>query len=583
MKKCLLGLAALCCMQALHAQTKNFDLYVIAEGNFGTPNGDVYRASRTSPTSLTAAGPFYQTANSTAGIDVLQDFERFGNKAVLCGKGAAATKLAIVQYPSFDSIKTFTTTGGIQCAGKANNNKGYLSPANGGLLLLDLTTNTLIPVNDPSSMLSSYASYMVQANGFMYVAIGSKLVKVDTATSTATATLLPNIGAIAGMEYDAVNNCIWLLGKVSGTSALVKLEPANSDLLQPAVVLTGVNNAAQLRLAQQKLYFLSGKSVHIYNIAAPNIPTTPVYTSLLNGGSFSFAYGKSFTVDPATGDFAMASATNFASPSIYEVVDGTTFQRLDSGSVNGRIANELILHTYGVPQPDTLPLPDVFAECGTTLTPPVAHANGNTITGTTTDPLSYNQQGNFTVTWTFINGYDTAVHTQQVIIDDTTAPVPNLATLPALQGNCPYTLTPPVASDNCAGNLTGATDSLVFTVAGSYTITWRYNDGNGNTSSQTQQLTVACPTGIAAAEKGLPFALYPNPATDAVTLRLTGDASYAGYRIVLSDMLGRTVSEQPVKGIESHIDLSRCEAGLYFITLKKAGAQQGKAQKIVVQ
>jgi len=583
MKKCLLGIAAFCCMQTLVAQTKNFDLYVVAEGNFGTPNGDVYKVSRISPAALMTSGPLYQTANSTVGIDVLQDFEVFGDKAVLCGKGAAPVKLAIAGYPSFDSVRTFTTIGGIQCVGKASNTKGYLSPANGGLLQLDLNSNTLNPVNDPSSMLSSYASYMVQANGFMYVAIGSKLVKVDTTTSTATATLLPNIGAIAGMEYDAANSCIWLLGKVSGTSALVRLEPANSDLLQPPIVLTGVSNAAQLRLAQQKLYFLSGKNVHIYNIAAPNIPTTPVYTSLLSGSSFSFAYGKSFAVDPATGDFALASATNFASPSIYEVVDGTTFQRLDSGSVNGRIANELILHTYSMPQPDTLPLPAVYAECSTTLTPPIAHANGNTITGTTTDPLSYDQQGTFTVTWTFINGYDTAVHSQHVIIDDTTAPVPNLATLPAVQGNCPYTLTPPVASDNCAGNLTGATDSLVFTVGGSYTITWRYDDGHGNTATQTQQLTVDCTTGIPDIAAALPFALYPNPAEDEVILRLEGNTSYAGYRIVLSDMLGRSFGEQAVNAAENRIDLSRCPAGIYFIALRKAGTQQGKAQKIVVR
>ncbi|WP_118973015.1 T9SS type A sorting domain-containing protein [Taibaiella koreensis] len=583
MKKCLLGIAALCCAQALTAQTKNFDLYVIAEGNFGTPNGDVYKVSRTSPASINASGPLYQTANSTVGIDVLQDFEVFGNKAVLCGKGAAPVKLAIAAYPSFDSIKTFTTIGGIQCVGKASDTKGYISPANGGLQLLDLTSNSLSPVNDPSSLIGSYASYMVQANGFMYVAMNNRLIKVDTLTSTATAAILPNIGAIAGMQYDAVSNCIWLLGKVSGTSALVKLEPANGDLLQPPVMLTGVSNAAQLRLSQQKLYFLSGKSVHIYNIAAPVIPTTAVYTSQLSGSTFSFAYGKSFTVDPATGDFALASATNFASPSIYEVVDGATFQRLDSGSVNGRIANELILRTYGVPQPDTLPLPNVYAACDTTLTPPVAHAGGNVITGITTDPLSYDQQGDYTVTWTFINGYDTAVHTQLVIIDDTTAPIPAIATLPALQGNCPYTLIPPVAADNCAGAITGTTDSLLFTTAGSYTVTWRYNDGHGNTSTQTQQLTVQCTTGIDDKDAPLPFALYPNPARAAVTLHLSAGGRYVNCEMVLSDVLGRTIGVQPIKAGDNRISLANCMPGIYFIALKKDGVQQGQTQKIVVQ
>lgn len=582
MKKCLLGIAALCCVHTLAAQTKNFDLYVVAEGNFGTPNGDVYKVSRTSATSLTASGPLYQTANSFAGIDVLQDFEIFGNRAVLCGKGADALKLVIAEFPSFDSVKTFTNIGGIQCLGKASNTKGYLNPANGGLRLLDLSTNTLSPVNDPSSLVGTTASYMVQANGFMYVAMGSRLIKVDTVSSTATSAIVPNIGSIAGMQYDATNSCIWLLGKVSGTSALVRLDPSN-DQMQAPIILTGVTNAAQLRLSQQKLYFLSGKNVHIYNIASPNIPTTAVYTSQLSGGSFSFAYGKSFAVDPTNGDFALASATNFASPSIYEVVDGTTFQVMDTGSVNGRIANELILSTYRMPQPDSLPLPVVRAACDTILTAPVAHAGSVIITGTTTDPVSYNQQGTYTVTWTFVNGYDTATHTQQVIIDDTTAPVPSIAGLPALQGNCPYTLAPPVADDNCAGIVTGTTDSLVIRSGGIYTITWHYSDGHGNTSSQTQQLTVDCTTGIGSPEASTAFSLYPNPASTEATIQLGSQVRYQEYEIVLSDILGKTISSQAAKAMSSRIDLSRCTPGIYFIALKKNGRRQGPAQKIVVR
>lgn len=582
MKKCLLGIAALCCVHTLTAQTKNFDLYVVAEGNFGTPNGDVYKVSRTSATSLTASGPLYQTANSFAGIDVLQDFEIFGNRAVLCGKGADAIKLVIAEFPSFDSVKTFTNIGGIQCVGKASNTKGYLNPANGGLRLLDLITNTLSPVSDPSSLIGTTASYMLQANGFMYVAMGSRLIKVDTVSSTATNAIVPNIGSIAGMQYDPVNSCIWLLGKVSGTSALVKLDPTN-DQMQAPIILTGVTNAAQLRLYQQKLYFLSGKSVHIYNITSPNIPTTPVYTSQLSGSSFSFAYGKSFAVDPATGDFALASATNFASPSIYEVVDGTTFQVMDTGSVNGRIANELILSTYRVPQPDTLPLPVVRAACDTTLTAPVAHAGSVIITGTTTDPVSYNQQGTYTVTWTFVNGYDTATHTQQVIINDTTAPVPAIANLPALQGNCPYTLIPPAANDNCAGALTGITDSLVIKKGGVYTITWHYSDGHGNISSQTQQLTVDCTTDIGRTEAAAAFSMYPNPASTEVTIQLGSQGRYQGYEIVLTDMLGKTISRHNVQSMTNRIALSSCTPGIYFIALKKDGLQQGPAQKIVVR
>ena len=585
MKKLLLGLAALCSVQFLAAQNKTFDLYVVAEGNFGTPNGDVYKASRTDSLTLTTSGALYQTANGTTGIDVLQDFEVFGNKAVLCGKGSNPVKLAITTYPGFDSLKTFTTIGGIQCAGKASNTKGYLSMATGSTLQqLDLNTYTLTPVTDPSSMLSSYASYMTQANGFMYVAIGSKIVKVDTATNTATATLLPGIGSIAGMQYDAANNCIWLLGKVTGTSVLVKLEPTNSDLLNTPIVLTGVTNAAQLRLALNKLYFLSGKNVHIYNIASPNLPTTAAYTSNLSGSTFSFAYGKSFAVDPTTGDFALASATNFASPSIYEVVDGTTFQVIDTGSVGGRIANELMLRTYNTPIPDTLPLPDVYAQCSTTLTAPTATAGTTTITGITADPITYNQQGNYTVTWLFVNGYDTVSQVQQVIIDDTIAPVPLVATLPPLQGNCPYTLTSPLALDNCSGNITATTDSLQFTVAGTYTIHWQYTDSAGNIAQQSQQLTVNCPTGITERDNEAKlFTLYPNPAQREVNLRLEGSLLQQRYSIRICNAIGQIMVQLPVTGSDTRISLKGYAAGAYSIQVTKNGLPAGKVQQLIIR
>jgi hypothetical protein len=585
MKKLLLGLAALCSVQFLAAQNKTFDLYVVSEGNFGTPNGDVYKASRTDSLTLITSGALYQTANGTTGIDVLQDFEIFGNKAVLCGKGSHPVKLAITTYPGFDSLKTFTTIGGIQCAGKASNTKAYLSMATGSTLQqLDLNTYTLTPVSDPTSMLSSYASYMTQANGFMYVAIGSKLVKVDTATNTATATLLPGIGTIAGMQYDAFNSCIWLLGKVSGTSVLVKLEPGSNDLMNTPIVLTGITNATQLRLALNKLYFLSGKNVHIYHIASPNIPATAAYTSNLGGSSFSFAYGKSFAVDPATGDFALASATNFASPSIYEVVDGTTFQVIDTGSVGGRIANELILHTYHTPVPDTLPLPDVYAQCSATLTAPTATAGATTVTGITADPVTYNQQGNYTVTWLFVNGYDTVSQVQQVIIDDTIAPAPLVAALPPLQGDCPYTLSPPLALDNCSGNITATTDSLQFTVAGAYTIQWQYTDSAGNTTQQSQQLTVNCPTGIAQPGGSAQlFTLYPNPAYKEVSLRLEGVLLRQGYSISICNALGQLIAHHPVTGNDTRISLKGYAAGAYTIRIIKDGLPAGKVQQLIVR
>lgn len=584
MKRFLLIVATLCSTQLLTAQTKPFDLYVVAEGNFGSPNGDVFKVARTDSATITASSGLYQTANTSSGIDVLQDFGIFGDKAIFCGKGGSSNpiRIAITSFPSFDTLKIFTG-GGVQCLGKASNTKGYISMATGNAIQqIDLINNTLIPVTDPGAHISSYASYMTQANGFMYVTMGAKIIKIDTLTNTTTGSILPGIGSIAGMEYDVTNDCIWILGKVSGTSVLVKMEPSNNDLQQAPIILTGITNAAYLRLAKNKLYFLSGKDVHMYNIAAPNIPTAALYTSTLPGNAYSFAYGKSFYADPVTGDFAMTTAGNFAEPSRYEIVDGNNFQLIDSGHVTGRIANELILHTYNKPVPDSITLPDVYAPCAVTLSAPTATVDDASITATTNDSLSYSTQGNFTVTWTYTNGYSIITQTQHVTIEDTIAPVPDVEVLPNLQVNCPYTLAPPTASDNCSGGVTATTDSLNFTTGGSYNINWNYADAYGNVTTQVQHLVVSCPTSIDEMNTS-GMLLYPNPALGTVQISFGKELPVHGYSIALYNVLGKRILHQFVSGAKQNIPLAELSHGIYYVSILKNGTKTGMVQKLIVQ
>lgn len=588
MKKFLFLAAAVCSFQWAQAQVKNFNLHIVAEGNFGTPNGDVYKVSKTgsSPTTSTE-GPLYQIANATVGIDVLQDFEIFGDKAILCGKGTNPLKMAITTFPGFDTIATFNNTvfgAGIQCMGKASNHKAYVSRATGAnpVSLVDLTNNTISPVTDPGGALSSYASYMVPANGYMYIAIGSKIVKVDTATNSVTSTIQPGIGAIAGMEYDAVRNCIWLLGKVSNVSTIVKMEPANSDLLNAPITLTGISNAKLLRYGANKLYFVSGLSIHAYSITSPVLPTTAVYTTTLPGNSFSIFYGKAFGVDPVSGDFAIAAVGNYAVPSMYEVIDGTTYQRIDSGSVEGHIANELILHTWMyTPGWDTTALPHIYAACDTTLTAPVAIYDLNVnVTATTTDPISYNTPGSYTVNWTYTSGSNTISQQQQVTIQDTVAPVPVNDTLPQLQGNCPFVLTAPEATDNCGGTLAATTDTLTYTQAGNYTITWTYTDASGNSSTQTQQLQVIC-GGTSVNDAVLAATrIYPNPATD--NLHISLNQNGGSYTLRLTDMLGKQWLTQKAEGKEISVPVAQLPQGVYVLHISRNGSTETLTQKVII-
>jgi hypothetical protein len=99
---------------------------------------------------------------------------------------------------------------------------------------------------------------------------------------------------------------------------------------------------------------------------------------------------------------------------------------------------------------------------------------------------------------------NTATCSFLVTVQDTTAPLPDLATLPTITGQFSATITTATtATDNCSSAIVGTTsDLLSYTAPGTYTVTWTYNDGNGNSSTQTQivvvgqQLTALGPTQV---------------------------------------------------------------------------------------
>ncbi|UUF13557.1 MULTISPECIES: T9SS type A sorting domain-containing protein [Flavobacterium] len=102
--------------------------------------------------------------------------------------------------------------------------------------------------------------------------------------------------------------------------------------------------------------------------------------------------------------------------------------------------------------------------------------------------------GTYSVTITDANG---CLLTQTITIittPDATAPVPTVASLPEISNYCAVSASDiaiPTATDNCAGILNGTTtDPLSYNAVGTYVITWKYDDGNGNITTQPQTVKV---------------------------------------------------------------------------------------------
>ncbi|WP_418513512.1 HYR domain-containing protein [Corallibacter sp.] len=191
---------------------------------------------------------------------------------------------------------------------------------------------------------------------------------------------------------------------------------------------------------------------------------------------------------------------------------GTTVVTWTYDDGNGNTTTQtqnVVIDDVTAPTPDTATLADVTAECEVTaLTAPTATDNcSGTVTVTNDATLPISTQGTTVVTWTYDDGNgNTATQTQNVIIDDVTAPVPDTTTLADITAECEVTaLTAPTATDNCSGTVTVTNNAtLPISTQGTTVVTWTYDDGNGNTSTQTQNViiddvtapTVSCPSDI---------------------------------------------------------------------------------------
>ncbi|OXA90390.1 T9SS type A sorting domain-containing protein [Flavobacterium hercynium] len=102
--------------------------------------------------------------------------------------------------------------------------------------------------------------------------------------------------------------------------------------------------------------------------------------------------------------------------------------------------------------------------------------------------------GNYSVMITDSNGCFTTRSFTLINTPDNSAPVPDLLNLPDITGYCSIfssEITVPTATDNCAGTINATTtDPLNYTATGNYSITWTYDDGNGNITTQTQNVIV---------------------------------------------------------------------------------------------
>jgi hypothetical protein len=123
-------------------------------------------------------------------------------------------------------------------------------------------------------------------------------------------------------------------------------------------------------------------------------------------------------------------------------------------------------------------------------------------------PLS---KGSYTITLTVDDGLESDTEIVVITVIDNIPPIPDMATLSPVTGECTGQIASmPTATDNCAGSIIGTTSNpLSYAEQGTYAVTWTYDDGNGNFTTQTQSVVVQDVTPPSISVSASPDTLWP--------------------------------------------------------------------------
>ena len=265
---------------------------------------------------------------------------------------------------------------------------------------------------------------------------------------------------------------------------------------------------------------------------------------------------------PAATDNCTSSVTVTNNVVNFPIMSDTTITWIYTDGANNTVTQtqQVTIADTTDPVPATADLP-TLKDCSqiTSLITPTATDNCDGIIAATTAVIPPITKST-TITWTYTDAWNNMVtQTQEVIIGDTQAPMPEVSNLPTLTEGCPVAtmadLTAPTATDNCDnGTITATTDSA-FPITSTTTVTWTYTDAASNTSTQTQEVT--CP--LSAADDIAEAVIFPNPSGRYLEVR-----SATGDTFQLLSLSGKPL----LKGTTNiRLDITSLQSGLYLVQL----------------
>lgn len=392
-----------------------------------------------------------------------------------------------------------------------------------GQVLVELQDNAGNMLESKAVRLSASGSQDIELDFFLPVANGLRLVCRNISSTNLTV-------ATSGITYPITNGTVSITAN-SGTGTFLpffnwKFAPVKG--LRDEVEVT-VNPIAT-----------------IATISPTTIPSGGGdFTLTVNGTNFvnGEAIIKWNGINRVT-TFVSATELTAVIPAADIATSGTATVTVSNncGTTNGQT---IAITSVCAPVADITVLPTITGQCSATTTAPTATSScTGSVIGTTSTVFPITTQGTTIVTWTYNDGNgNLSTQNQTVIVDDTIAPAADITSLANAIGQTTVTVTPPTATDICAGTVLGTTSSpLTYSTQGTFQIVWTYNDGNGNTSTQNQTVIVA-DTIAPSAPASLIASGTTSTTTNLAWTASTDNATVSGYDVYRdTNLIGTTTS-----------------------------------------
>ncbi|MEP3387629.1 MAG: T9SS type A sorting domain-containing protein [Reichenbachiella sp.] len=141
------------------------------------------------------------------------------------------------------------------------------------------------------------------------------------------------------------------------------------------------------------------------------------------------------------------------------------------------------------------------------------------------------------------------------------APVANYLTLADQTELCSVESLEAPTAIGCGGHLTATTEAeFPIEAVGTTEVTWTYDDGNGNTSTQTQNVIIDQSCQPLSVELNNLVEVYPNPSLGQINFKQKID------EVEVFNQTGQL--EMKIHSPGSSINVSKLKAGIYYLTLK---------------